>query len=102
MNRGVTYDNLGQYEESLKDYGKCIAIREALHEAGKLYEIEDMAQIMLNKGILLVNGLNDTQGALEIFNHAIALLEGEEKLSHSANNMLRKLHYQRDRLTGNQ
>ena len=99
MNRGVMYYDLGQYEESLRDYGKCIDIRETLYEAGKLYEIGDMATAMLNKGILLADGLHDTQGVLELFNHAIALLEAEQKLSYSANDTLERLRSGRDMFT---
>lgn len=68
MSRAIIYSVTGKYEEALKDYGKCIAIRESLHEAGKLYDINDMATPLLNKGILLANGLHDTQGALAFFN----------------------------------
>ena len=100
MNRGVTYDDMGKYEEALKDYGKCIAIRESLHEAGRLYDIGDLATVMLNKGILLATGLHDTDGALEIINHAIRVLEAEEKLSYNANDTLEKLREVRNILTG--
>ena len=96
MNRGVTYSTVGKYEEALKDYGKCIAIRESLHEAGRLYDIGDLATVMLNKGILLATGLHDTDGALEIWNHAISALEAEEKLSFNANDTLRRLCAARD------
>ena len=99
MNRGVTYDTIGQHEESLRDYGKCIAIREELHQAGRLYDIDYIATPLLNKGILLVTGLHDTQGALELFNHAIALLEAEEKLSYSANDTLQRLYKARNMVT---
>ena len=100
MNRGVTYNVTGKYEEALKDYDQCIAIMESLHEAGRLYDIGDLATVMLNKGILLATGLHDTDGALEIWNHAINVLEAEEKLSFNANDTLRRLRYQRDKLTG--
>ena len=101
MNRGVTYWSTGKYEEALKDYGECIRIRESMHEAGRLYDWQyDLGSAWLNKGILLADGLHDTDGALEIFNHAIGLLEAEEKLSYYANDTLQRLRYQRDRLTG--
>ena len=100
MNRGVTYDTIGKHEEALKDYGQCIAIRESLHEAGRLYDWQYyLGSAWLNKGILMATGLNDTDGALEIINHAIRVLEAEEKLSYNANDMLERLRYQRDKLT---
>ncbi len=101
MNRGVTYRAVGKYEEALKDYGKCIAIRESLHEAGRLYDWQyDLGSAWLNKGILLATGLHDTDGALEIWNHAIVVLEAEEKLSYNANDTLRRLCAAREILTG--
>ena len=72
---------------------------ESLHEAGRLYDWPYyLGSAWLNKGILLADGLNDTDGALAIFNHAISLLEAEEKLSYNAETQLRKLRYQRDKL----
>ena len=92
--------DVGRNEEALKDYGQCIAIRESLHEAGRLYDIGDLATVMLNKGILLATGLHDTDGALEIWNHAINVLEAEEKLSFNANDTLERLREVRNILTG--
>ena len=102
MNRGVTYRAVGKYEEALKDYGKGIAIRESLHEAGRLYDWQYyLGSAWLNKGILLATGFQDKEGALEIIYHAMGLLEAEEKLSFSAEKVLRNLHEVRDILTGN-
>ena len=101
MNRGVTYRAVGKYEEALKDYGKCIAIMESLHEAGRLYDWQYyLGSAWLNKGILLATGLHDTDGALEIWNHAINVLEVEEKLSFNANDTLERLREVRNILTG--
>ena len=101
MNRGVTYNVTGKYGEALKDYGKCIRIRESLHEAGRLYDWQYyLGSAWLNKGILLATGLHDTDDALEIINHAIRVLEAEEKLSYNANDTLEKLREVRNILTG--
>ena len=100
MNRGVTYDDIGKYDEALRDYEECIRIREELHSHGRLYDWHySLGSVWLNKGILLADGLHNTYGALEIFNHAIMLLESDEKLSFNANEALQRLRYQRDRLT---
>ncbi|MGN0473833.1 MAG: tetratricopeptide repeat protein [Acutalibacteraceae bacterium] len=101
MNRGNTLGDISQYDEALSDYGKCIEISKRLHADGKLYDLGDLAMVMLNKGILLATGLNDQDGALAIFNEAIAMLEAEKELSYSANDTLQRLYYHRDRLTGN-
>ena len=50
MNRGLTYNNIGKYEEAMKDYGECIRIRESLHKAGRLYDVNDLATAYLNRG----------------------------------------------------
>ena len=72
---------------------------ESLHEAGRLYDWQyDLGSAWLNKGILLATGLHDTDGALEIINHAISALEAEEKLSFNANDTLRRLCAARDEL----
>ena len=100
LNRGVTYDDIGKYDEALRDYEECIRIREELHSHGRLYDWHySLGSVWLNKGILLADGLHNTYGALEIFNHAIMLLESDEKLSFNANEALQRLRYQRDRLT---
>ena len=99
MNRGVTYNNIGKYDDALRDYGECIRIMEDLQAKGRLYDWQyDLGSAWLNKGILLATGLNDTDGALEIWNHAIRVLEAEEKLSYHANDMLERLCAARDKL----
>ena len=101
MNRGVTYRATGKYDEALRDYGECIRIREDLQAKGGLYDWQyDLGSAWFNKGILLATGLNDTDGALEIINHAIRVLEAEGKLSYNANDTLEKLREVRNILTG--
>ena len=101
MNRGVTYNNIGKYDDALRDYGECIRIMEDLQAKGRLYDWQyDLGSAWLNKGILLATGLNDTDGALEIINHAIRVLEAEGKLSYNANDTLEKLREVRNILTG--
>ena len=101
MNRGNTYAQTGNHNDALRDYGECIRIMEDLQAKGRLYDWQYyLGSAWFNKGMLLATGLNDTDGALEIWNHAISALETEEKLSYNANNILEKLRFQRDRLTG--
>lgn len=48
----------------------------------------------------MATGLHDVDGALEIFNYAIRLLEAEERLSNNANDTLERLRTARDRVAG--
>ena len=73
------------------DYVLSIRIREKLRDGGKLYEIGDLAGDMLNMGILLYCGFGNVQGALEILNQGIAMLESEPELSYLADGVLKKM-----------
>lgn len=99
--RGLKFEWRGEYNNALEDYSKCIEIMERLNDKCKLYKLYDwhLAEVMLNKGILLADRFDDKDGALDIFNQAIAMLEAEGELSYSANNTLQRLYYQRDKLT---
>ena len=97
MNRGITYYTIGKYGEALSDYLKCMEIRGRLYKQGKLYDLGDLASVMLNTGILFADNHEDE--AIDIFNQAIAMLEIEKELSYSAHDTLQRLYYQRDRLT---
>ena len=90
MNRGNAYRNSGKYIEAMCDYVLSIRIREKLRDGGKLYEIGDLAGDMLNMGILLYCGFANVQGALEILNQGIAMLESEPELSYLADGVLKK------------
>ena len=100
MNRGNTLADVGRNDKAMSDYIDCIRIMEDLHNQGRLYDLGDLATALLNKGILLATGFHDTEGALEIINHATSLLETEKKLSYNAQDTLKKLRKARDILTG--
>ena len=92
-NRGAALQSTGRYDEALRDYGACISIREDLRAKNSLYDWQYyLGSAWLKKAILLVIGFQDKEGALEIINHAIYLLEKEDELSYQADNTLLKLH----------
>jgi tetratricopeptide (TPR) repeat protein len=68
-NRGVAYDNLGQYQSAIKDYNQAIRLR------------PDYAEAFYNMGIIY-NEIGQYQHAVEDFNEAIRLQPNDVEAYH--------------------
>jgi tetratricopeptide (TPR) repeat protein len=60
-NRGITYDDLGQYHRAIEDFDKAISLKPNLAEA------------YYNRGVVYGKDLGQNQRAIEDFNEAIRL-----------------------------
>lgn len=92
MNYGVIQAETGNIDNALFYYNKCIEERETLYNNNSLYDIGDLATIKYNKCVLLNEGFEDREEALNILNQAISILENKETLSFGAQDTLEKLY----------
>ena len=77
MNRGLSLNNTGKYDEALRDYGECIRIMEEQQANGRFYIPSDLAKAYLNRGLSL-NNIGKYDKALRDYEECIRIMEEQQ------------------------